>query len=443
MLALPRIPSPVELPSNLHARRELPKYTIMDAKSKSTSVHALDIGGILIALSVIGDTPRFILIYVIFITWLQKKWSAYTVTLSERRSERLAATSYANELRRRQQVADITQAVGEDVVQMLNKRREELVFRLDEESQRKALCAKNEIVHRIIGELALYQERQTKIAEQKLKVREEALLARENSLLVREKKVISRAESLQALRITLKEREQKLSESEKEVRTEKSKFLQETLALSTVATPPQKMFQQSSSSQFKVSASIPADLLLYADDLKSSSFSCIGVTKKGARCRQSMISNFDKSCASARIEKLLHPAPTDSSKIYELEALRELADWMLCPRWHRYELPQGEGIARRWYYELEEARISASKGTSPWSTPPSTGAPSIFSSYSRGNGSSGTETPLSSFGSSGSMTFSSPEYNSTSPFAAGGRTHSGMPVRNNLTPTFRSMAQQP
>lgn len=65
---------------------------------------------------------------------------------------------------------------------------------------------------------------------------------------------------------------------------------------------------------------------------ESYSFTCIGTTKKGARCRQSMFSRSDLSRASQILEDIASLRPKSSSVSSELP---ELAYLTLCPRWHR------------------------------------------------------------------------------------------------------------
>ncbi|KAK2766035.1 hypothetical protein FQN54_007550 [Arachnomyces sp. PD_36] len=80
---------------------------------------------------------------------------------------------------------------------------------------------------------------------------------------------------------------------------------------------------------------------------------CVGETQKGDRCRNSFISGSSRNQATKRIELMKSENPGNS---FEWEPLKELADWMLCPRWHRDEIPQGRDIANRWYAELASAR---------------------------------------------------------------------------------------
>lgn len=80
---------------------------------------------------------------------------------------------------------------------------------------------------------------------------------------------------------------------------------------------------------------------------------CVGTTRQGARCRNSFIAGVSTSHAMRRIEIMKSANPGDA---FEWEPLKELADWMLCPRWHRDKIPQGREIADRWYAELRPAR---------------------------------------------------------------------------------------
>jgi hypothetical protein len=173
-----------------------------------------------------------------------------------------------------------------------------------------------------------------------------------------------------------------------------------------------------------------------------------------------MIANSDKLSATDRIAKMMSSNPGDT---FELDALRELADWMLCPRWHRYTLPQGDIIASRWYAELSDARAKLKSQTqahinalTPVKTPssaimspstlPSAAVPSVFSSYSTG--------PASSIASlqSVSMSYTGSGFHGMGPQGMSskgfmnpqGETAAVLgnhPARN-LTPLFEAMAQQ-
>ena len=60
-------------------------------------------------------------------------------------------------------------------------------------------------------------------------------------------------------------------------------------------------------------------------------FSCVGTTKKGARCQQNWIANSDK----ARAARLLNEMGTHKMLSSSYKHLEELAELTLCPRWHR------------------------------------------------------------------------------------------------------------
>jgi hypothetical protein len=289
------------------------------------------------------------------------------------------------------------------------------------------------------------------------RVKDQQLKAREEKILVQERKIKESEEALHALQKKLEEREQNVKIAEdsarkrclkqEEFRRPSHQIIQPTAAFNPVAPP-------------LIKSTIPSELLEYSNDLRSSFFTCIGVTKKGTRCRQSMIANADKSAAIGRIEKMTSSNPGDT---LELDFLRELADWMLCPRWHRYTLPQGGTIARRWHDELSDARAKLKSQTqthintwTPITTPssaittsstlPSAGVPSVFSSYSTGTASSvaSPQSVSTSYTDSGYQVMGpqgmSPQafMNPQGATAAGPGNH---PARN-LTPLFEAIAQQ-
>lgn len=462
----------------------------MDEKSKSPSFYVLNVAGLLLVLSVVGSTLRFAVISVTLISWLQAQWLEYTSALKRRHSARLAAAVDENRARRKKQIADISEAVGQNVVALLDKRRQELVHRLDQEAEKKRQNYKEDIVERITDDLARFQEierikdeqrvtlREYKVSqrEKEIKDRDNALQARQKTLDDREQRLEDTKREQQARRRELDEQEQRIKDSERSLQARK-KDLEELKQKTTAVVDSMRNLRMKQeevkiqsrlvSKPAKVATpypaiplsfplmvnkpiTLPADLLQFADDLKSYHFTCIGTTKKGTRCGQSMISNFDKSSATTRIAKMASPGPGDIV-LFDMKALRELADWMLCPRWHRDKLPQGAGIASRWYYQLSDARAQLeSERANEFKTPPSAGASNIFGSASTGNS---TGTTASSFGSSVqsvSMSYTSQDYQSTG-FQFGGTTTTtsafgqqtfGGSAARNLTPVFEFMSQE-
>jgi hypothetical protein len=424
---------------------------------------------------------------VTLVSWLQTQWLAYTSALKSRRVARLEATANEDRTRRRKQIADISEAVGENVISLLDQRRRDLVLRLDQEAERKSRTYKQDIVKRITDDLVEFQqserikdqqrqkfrEYQLLQQEREIKERDEASYTLQKSLDDREQRIKDRERTLQARQEKVAKQERTIKDNEQDLQTRKRRLeeleekaravtdrmrqihrKQEEVKIQsrvvsqpvTIATPFPAI-PPSSGNEFII---LPADLLEFADDLKSYHFTCIGLTKKGDRCRQSMISNFDKSAATTRIAKMASPSPGDAA-LFEMSALRELADWMLCPRWHRDKLPQGSGIASRWYHQLSDARAKLEYQAvgSSYKTPPSAGVPSIFGSANTG---SSTGTTASSFGSSVqsvSMSYKSSDYQSTG-FQFGGRTTTsglgqqtfGGSVARNLTPVFEFMSQE-
>jgi hypothetical protein len=440
----------------------------MEEKAKSPSFYVLNVAGLVLVLSVVGSTLRFAVISVTLISWLQTQWLAYTSALKRWRLARLAAAADEDRTRRRRQIADISEAIGQNVISLLDQRRRELVLRLDQETGRKRQSYKQDIVRRITDDLAQFQESERIKDEQRekdIKYREIVLQARQKTLDDREQKLKDSERELQTRQKKLNEQEQRIKDEERVIQARK-KDLQELEQKARAVTDNMRKLrlkQEEVKIQSRVVSqtatvatpypalvnkpiSLPADLLEFADDLKSYHFTCIGTTKKGTRCGQSMISNFDKSSATARIAKMASPGPEDIV-FFDMKSLRELADWMLCPRWHRDKLPQGAEIASRWYYQLSDAR--AQLESERYKTPPSAGAPNVFGSASTGNS---TGTTASSFGSSVqsvSMSYTSQDYQSTgfqfgrsttTTSALGQQTFGGSAARN-LTPVFEFMSQ--
>jgi hypothetical protein len=95
--------------------------------------------------------------------------------------------------------------------------------------------------------------------------------------------------------------------------------------------------------------------LMSEDSTFNSSDTCIGKTLKAMRCRNPMA---NRQAASKILEQMRSGG---SEEEYSREKLEELADWMLCNRWHRYRLPQGRQIAQHWYKELQKASPGSQK----------------------------------------------------------------------------------
>jgi hypothetical protein len=83
----------------------------------------------------------------------------------------------------------------------------------------------------------------------------------------------------------------------------------------------------------------------------SSYFTCVGTTQKGARCRNSLISNVDKSRAADLLDSMDQCKSLKNSYQY----LEELASITLCPRWHRKpDYSQVGAMCRRWQLAISE-----------------------------------------------------------------------------------------
>lgn len=91
----------------------------------------------------------------------------------------------------------------------------------------------------------------------------------------------------------------------------------------------------------------------------SHSFTCIGTTKKGARCRQFMFSSADRSEASRILETISFLRPK-SRRVYDV--LPDLAYLMLCPRWHRKPgYSQETKMVQKWQTMIEDYCASTTR----------------------------------------------------------------------------------
>jgi hypothetical protein len=156
---------------------------------------------------------------------------------------------------------------------------------------------------------------------------------------------------------------------------------QQSQQVVTVSTPVRN-HQQLEVLPAPYSARLPQELLTL--EPLSSGFTCIGVTKQKARCRQSMIGSDDKSRASTMLNSMRSSTP--EAHLFEWEGLCNLATMLLCPRWHRkISHSQVDEIASRWFRLLEPAREAlnahnASTARQQLTRPPATPSPSSSSS---------------------------------------------------------------
>ncbi|EPE27608.1 hypothetical protein GLAREA_04399 [Glarea lozoyensis ATCC 20868] len=85
---------------------------------------------------------------------------------------------------------------------------------------------------------------------------------------------------------------------------------------------------------------------LYPDE---PGFTCCGMALKGLRCGQSFIANRDKVEAASILEDLITNDNIFTSPRALLPDLKRLAEFTLCPRWHRTgHRSQGENVAAKW-----------------------------------------------------------------------------------------------
>lgn len=95
-------------------------------------------------------------------------------------------------------------------------------------------------------------------------------------------------------------------------------------------------------------------------------FTCVGTTKKGLRCKQSMISGADRSEASQILNTITLFHPTSRTV---RENLEDLAYLTLCPRWHRKPgYCQVAGMVQKWQ-SMIEAHCRSTAATRPTTTP--------------------------------------------------------------------------
>jgi hypothetical protein len=106
---------------------------------------------------------------------------------------------------------------------------------------------------------------------------------------------------------------------------------------------------------------------VYPDD---PSFTCVGTTKQGRRCRNSFIRNAYLSEANDLLDDLPEIVGSGRQQYELLPNLRRLAYLTLCPRWHQTRLPQVEPVAAKWLSQIQN--IAVRMPTRPLLTPPPT-----------------------------------------------------------------------
>jgi regulator of replication initiation timing len=133
---------------------------------------------------------------------------------------------------------------------------------------------------------------------------------------------------------------------------------------------------------------------------RDSGFTCIGLTKQKRRCGNSFLSNNNKADAADVLRQM---RSTEPGNTLELPSLCELANALLCPRWHNHGThDQTEPIARSWYRLLADARAAYAEQERYRQTPPVTPEMRRPTRYSTGSAKSSFSGSVSSTSSSGS-----------------------------------------
>lgn len=106
-----------------------------------------------------------------------------------------------------------------------------------------------------------------------------------------------------------------------------------------------------------MSIDIRAVLGVYPD---RSSFTCVGITQKGARCKNAFFSGSDLSCASRMLDEM----NSNKKLSISIKDLEKLAGLTLCPRWHRKPgYSQVRSVSLEWQTKIAtyEAKIERQK----------------------------------------------------------------------------------
>jgi len=253
------------------------------------------------------------------------------------------------------------------------------------------------ICHNVVQ---MYQQEKAELdeLETSLEMREAALRAKEE---------LTAAKMLEA-EVAQVAKSQELREKEKELaeREKKSAKLMEESA-NKMATATKSLFRLS----FPFSEYDPL----------ASGFTCIGETREHRRCGIKFLPEDNRTCAANRLRLMQSSDPGNS---FELDALTELADWMLCPQWHK---PQRDRIAEQWHRDL----LASASSQHIQQTPP----PAHFSPESAGSSQSSI---FSSAGRSSTASIS-PLSGSLTPSSDAEFWDS---AARNLAPVFRAMSNK-
>jgi hypothetical protein len=335
---------------------------------------------------ILGRSLTASIIIVIILARIQQQWQIYASNIAQSVSARRAVLAKEARRRRTHEVSIISAAVGRSLLQVHEEERAELNALRGAAEQFRQKATK-EIISQVIGHLIMFQKNE-KIKQEKMQL--EALRELEQKetrteptvMMLEDRKSVPEVKKLKELLETketdrtLKKRE---SRSEGEIKQKGLPEAGKQLSLFMPLTAPRSII-----------IDLPQPLCMYEPDIPG--FTCIGQTKLNKRCSMTMISNEARGAAAERLA-LMQSANPDVT-LFKLVALKQLADWMLCPRWHRDKRPQGAEIAQWWYKLLAPARrrlaahAAASFSSSLYSpstaplllfSPSSSSVPSIFS----------------------------------------------------------------
>jgi hypothetical protein len=337
-----------------------PKGTVPTASSghveKQVSVLVFELLTLLIICLVLGKNLTSFAGFLLLLYLISQKLHLYLSNLARAQAAKKAAQAKEVQKRRSREVAIISAAIGRNVVQIYQqekKKLDDLITSL--EAREAALQAKEEIISMIETEVEAAQL-----------AKSQELKEKEKELVQKEKKFAKAQQIAKAL----------AEESAKNENNNKMMIAMTPKIPKPVATTVSSTCTNNS----LFGLSFPFSEY----DPVAPGFTCIGQTKERRRCRNSFISHHDTRCAANRLRLMRSSDPGNS---FELDALTELAGWMLCPRWHK---SQRDEIARQWHRDLVSA--SAPRSSQYWqqtppsayfSRAPSSAGTSIFSSAGR------------------------------------------------------------
>ncbi|KAN0087096.1 hypothetical protein V8E54_000784 [Elaphomyces granulatus] len=299
-----------------------PKGTVVPTASsshveKQASVLVFELLTLLIISLVFGKNLMSFAGFLMLLYLISQKLHLYLSNLARAQAAKNAAQAKEAQKRRSREVAIISAAVGRNIVQIYQQEKKKLDDLITSfEAREAALQAKEELISMIETEVEAAQL-----------AKSQELKEKEKELVQKEKKFAKAQQIAKAL-------------AEESAKNENNNRM---MIAVTPKIPKAVATTVSSSNSYTNNALFGLSFPFSEYDPVAPGFTCIGQTKKHQRCHNKRNS-------------------------FELDALTELASWILCPRWHK---SQCDEIARQWHRDLVSASAPLRSSQYGQQTPPS------------------------------------------------------------------------